>query len=274
MINWIKNNPKVAASLTVGLLLLLGLLAIISGTGNPASLATPVAQPPVVTRPNPVVTTISPIPHQELPTQNFVSPVSVSVSAPVAVVTFTATFSATPTSTLKNAATALDLFPTATWGITIAQATPTPLLINKVTPAASQAILPANLKLSPEERTVLLKLDTDINGLNASINRLGVLMTAPHPEQSSLFEKLGKETGYWQELANYYKTHQMPLRVGSQVMPVWLAALARLGRAGEILPAAYRSADGIAISQADQEVAFAELEISRTSKIILSLRQK
>jgi hypothetical protein len=252
---------------------MLGVLTIISGAGRANPLSTPVSQAPTATRSNQGVTTNPnpPTPYQALPTQNIVTVTTVPVSsAPAA--TPTATFPATPT--LKNSATIIDLSPTTTPGITVAQATPTPLLINKLTPAASQTTLSGNLKLSPEERTVLLKLDTDINGLNASINRLDLLMTDPHPEQPGWFEKLGKEIGYWQDLANYYKTNQMPQRVGSQVMPVWLSALARLGRAGKVFPAAYHSANGIAISQADQEVAFAELEISRTSIIMMSLRQK
>ncbi|OJV91622.1 MAG: hypothetical protein BGO39_20815 [Chloroflexi bacterium 54-19] len=98
-------------------------------------------------------------------------------------------------------------------------------------------------------------------------------MTDLHPEQPDWQAKLEQEISLWQGLLSYYKSTPMPGRVGSMVMPIWLAALARLDRAGQLMPVAYQQANGKGVSQADQEVAYAQIELTRVGNLISSLRQ-
>lgn len=132
---------------------------------------------------------------------------------------------------------------------------------------------PANRKLTAEERNSINKVEQDLTNLKASLGRLDDIMTDLHPEQPEWQAKLAKEINLWQGLLSYYKSTPMPGRVGSQIMPMWLAALARLDRAGQTMPVAYQQASGKGVSQADQEVAYAQIELNRVANLITSLKQ-
>ncbi len=97
-------------------------------------------------------------------------------------------------------------------------------------------------------------------------------MTQPRPELASWNAQLKTEIDLWQNLLHTYKARPLPGRLGTLVQPTWLAALARLDRAGELLPNAYQQASGILVSQADSEVAFAELELTRLAAQIKTLK--
>mgnify|MGYP001134536447 CR=1 FL=1 len=176
------------------------------------------------------------------------------------------------TATTTSVPTAKAIFPTVTPSPEAQIATDSPEPAPTSTPSALN-FQPANRKLTVEERNSINKVEQDISNLKASLDRLDGIMTDLHPEQPDWQAKLEQEISLWQGLLSYYKSTPMPGRVGSMVMPIWLAALARLDRAGQLMPVAYQQANGKGVSQADQEVAYAQIELTRVGNLISSLRQ-
>ena len=153
--------------------------------------------------------------------------------------------------------------------ITITNPTPVVTQPPKATASNSTAI-----KLSAQERTALTKLQQDVATINGSISRLGDLMTDTRPDLSSWYDQLDAEFQSWQTILNYYQNTPMPGRIGSSLMPDWLAALAHLQQAAQLIPQGYHQADGILVSQGDQAVAYARQELTYLGSLINGLKGK
>jgi len=158
--------------------------------------------------------------------------------------------------------------------VAVSSATAAPIVTPKTVNTNLQPVnLPSGKRaLTGEEKTVLKKLENDITELNASIKRLDTYMINAGPDEEVWYERLENEFSSWRKLLQYYKTTPMPGKVGSLLLPEWLAALARLERASELMPISYRKADGIGVSRADQEIDYAEFELIQLNKLIAYLK--
>lgn len=185
---------------------------------------------------------------------------------------------ATPTEEVPTVAPTVSATPTEIPTPTVAlTSSPTSQVLPTSEPTATlRPVQPdpalANRKLTLAERNELNKIETDLRALNSSIERINQLRIQIYPGQADWNGKLQKEVTYWQGLLNYYKTTPFSTRLGTQVLPNWLAALARLDRAGQLFTEGYHDNNGIKVSQGDQEVAFAETELPRVAVLITKLK--
>lgn len=195
-------------------------------------------------------------------------------------------YSAT-TSPTKLTYTATAISSTTKSTLAIEVVTGTPSLLTTPTPAsptytrdAATSVRPGsiispgvNQKLTPDEKAGLNILKTDLQNLNASIERVNQLRLQVYPDQQAWLEKLQKEVKYWQDLLMRYKAAHFSSRLETQVLPDWLAALAWLDRGGQLLVTGHRVADGIKVSQGDQQVAFAGVALAKVNEIIVMLNK-
>lgn len=139
--------------------------------------------------------------------------------------------------------------------------TPTTAPQFTIVPPVIVSTLDPNRKLSTEEQATLIRLEQDIADLKISLDRIDNLMSSVHPDDPDWPVKFKRETDYWRKLQSYYKTNPMPGRIGTQLIPNWLAALTEVNKAGELLTKGYQQSDGILISQSNQQIAYAEQQI-------------
>lgn len=175
---------------------------------------------------------------------------------------------------IPNAAPTLastPVVPTIKMPPTVAGLEATPTAASAVVNAAPVGTLNPNRPLNADELQMLKHLRSDWQSLNDSINRLSDLMTDTHPEDPQWFVKVNQEIKLWSNTFDYYKNTPMPGRVGSLIAPVWLAALEHLSLAGPKLIDGYQQSDGILVSQGDQQVGFAELQLQKTGELLAKL---
>lgn len=199
------------------------------------------------------------------------TPESYSATSKTTGIIFTATaIPPTTKSTLAIEVVTNNPLPPAT--LTPAPPTPTNNEPTNIRPVSTISLI-ANQKLSPEEKAQLNHFESDFHNLRASIERVNQLRLQVYPDQQAWSESLQKEVKYWQNLLIGYKSSHLSSRLETQLLPNWLAALAWLDRGGQLLLTGHRQADGIKVSQGDEQVAYAEVALDKVGELLVSLKK-